>query len=170
MLELTTEGEKKIKWKKSNTSSQILWIAVWIFSWANQSSWQCKPFWWEGSQHHQLKGNSRGMVPHWCRHARMFWHQLLLCQSLTLPNKSIDREQLCVPVSDKLGKGSPSAKEDLRVHLEGTTPSHPHLRKSPPLLFSERCWGEREMKEKKTVKAHRLVLETSRKEAVKELN
>ena len=100
----------------------------------------------------------------------MCWHLLLLCQSLTLPNKSIDREKLCAPVSDKLGKGFPSAREDLRVHLEGTTPSQPHLQKSPPLLFSEHCSGEREKKEKKRVKAHRLVLETSRKEAVKELN
>lgn len=87
-----------------------------------------------------------------------------------MPNRSIDGEQHCAPVSDKLGKGSPSAREDLRVHLEGTTPSHPHLQKSPPLLFSEHCQGEKEMKEKKRVKAHRLVLETSRKEAVKELN
>lgn len=97
---------------------------------------------WPGSQCHQLKGNGRGTVPspHCC--ARVCWQQPLLCHSLTLPSKSIYREQFCQPVSEKLGKGSASAREDLRVHLEGTTAPHPHLQRSPPLLFSEHR-GER---------------------------
>lgn len=67
---------------------------------------------------------------------------------------------------EKLGKGSPSARENLSSLGGHYSIPSPSAKEPSTALFR----AEREMKEKKRVKAHRLVLETSRKEAVKELN
>lgn len=162
-------GRKTIKEKKSNTGSDILWILIWIISWGNQSGWQCKPFWWKGFWCHQLKGSSRGTDPYGaampgCAGIYSFFVKPWLCPTNPLTeNGSAHR---CLT---NLARALPLLKQTWEFTQRA--PHHPGPICSRARLCScQSTVEEREMKEQRRVKARRLILETSRKEALKELN